>query len=257
MMAATPARTFARTLARVLACMMMAFAASCAAEPSPPFALKPEIVRSMQRYSKQYVLSPGDQLEVSIYRVPDLSRTVTIRADGYISLPVLKEVKAGGLTVAELDADLARRYSARLVNPDVTVTVANPRAADVYVVGEVGKPGPLQVRDAPTVAVAIADSGGATHTAALDKVAVIRLGDDGYLTGYVMQDKDSGESAFYMAMSNMLLQPGDLVVVPESGRSQFVRFIQDYINTPATGVNQILNPYFQFRILNELTVQNR
>jgi len=237
----------------VLAVLLLALAASCTDQPPAPFTLKPEVVKSMERYTNQYVLSPGDQVEVLIFHVPDLSRTVTIRPDGFISLPTLKEVKAGGLTVPELDAQLTRLYGERLVNPDVTVTVANPRAANVFVVGEVNKPGPIPVRDAPTAAVAIADAGGITKMAARDAVAIIRLADDGYLTGYVMDSKGAGESAFFMGMSNMVLQPGDLIVVPESGRSQFVRIIQDYLNTPTTGINQVLNPYFQFKILNNLT----
>jgi polysaccharide biosynthesis/export protein len=236
-----------------LAVLMLAFAAACSSESPSSLALKPDVVKSMERYTREYVLAPGDQVEVLIYHVPELSRTVTIRPDGYVSLPPLKEVKAAGMTVSEFDADLTRRYGERLVNPDVTVTVANPRPANVFVVGEVAKPGPLPARENPTVAVALANSGGVAKTAAQGEIAVIRLTDDGYLTGFVMENKDSGEAAFYMAMSNMLLQPGDLIVVPESSRSQFVRFIQDYLNTPTTGINQILNPYFQFKILSKIT----
>jgi polysaccharide export outer membrane protein len=234
---------------------ILVVAASCAAEPSSPIEIKPEIVKSLERYKKEYVVSPGDQLEVSIFQVPELSKTVTVRADGDISLPGLKEVRAAGLTVAELDDDLARRYAGRVVNPEVTVMVLNPRAGSVYVVGEVVKPGPVPVRDAPTVAAALATSGGIARSAALGKVAVIRLAEDGYLTGYVVDNPEAGESAFYMAMSSMLVQPGDVVVVPENGRSQFTRFVQDFVNTPLTGVNQILTPYFNFRILNTVTRQ--
>jgi polysaccharide biosynthesis/export protein len=239
----------------LLALVALALAAGCdgGSESLAPLALKPEIVKSMERYSKDYVLAPGDQIEVLIYHVPELSRTVTVRPDGYVSLPTLKEVKAAGMTVAELDADLTKRFADRLVNPDVTVTVANPRAANVFVVGEVNKPGPLPARETPSVAIALASSGGVTKAAAKGSVAVIRLTEDGYLTGFVIDNQNSGDSAFYMAMSNMLLQPGDLVVVPESARAQFVRFIQDYVNTPLTGINQLLSPYFQYKILSKVS----
>lgn len=236
----------------ILCAAVLALATACAGEPAPPMPLKPEVVRSMQRYSNEYVLTPGDQIQVTIFRVPDLSGPAVIRPDGYVSLPALKEVKAAGLTVAEFDEYLTKRYAERLVEPDVTVAVTNPRAANVFVVGDVARPGPTPVRESPTVASAIANSGGLLRTASMSKVAVIRLGDDGYLTGYVMETPNWGESAFYMGMSDMLLKPGDVVVVPESGRSQFARFIQDFINTPSSGINNLLSPYFQFRILQQI-----
>ena len=233
--------------------LILTIVAGCAAVPSAPVALKPEIVKSMQRYTKEYVLQPGDQLEVTVFHVPELAKTATVRPDGYISLPILKDVKAAGLTVPEFDDLLTRRYSDRLVSPDVTVSVANPRAASVYVLGEVAHAGPVPIRDAPTVAAAIAASGGVSRTAALDNVAVVRLDDDGFITGTIVQRGGSGQTAFYMAMTNMELRTGDLVIVPESGRSQFVRFIQDYVNTPLQGINGALSPYYEFRILNLLT----
>jgi polysaccharide export outer membrane protein len=241
------------TIKGAISATVLVLLASCAAEPPAPLALKPEVVKSMERYTKEYVLQPGDQLDVTVFHVPEVSRVVTIRPDGFVSLPVLKEVKAGGMTVPDLDDELTRRYADRLVNPDVTVSVVNPRAAVVYVLGEVPHPGPVPIRDAPTVALAIAASGGTSRGASLDNVAVIRLGDDGFLTGYVVERQNSGETAFFMAMTNMTLQAGDLIIVPESGRSQFVRFVQDFINTPLTGVNQALSPYYEFRILSLIT----
>jgi polysaccharide export outer membrane protein len=236
-------------LAKLCCALAMMWLASCAATPPDPIELQPKIVKSLQQYTKEYVLQPGDQIEVSVYRVPELSKTVIVRPDGYISLPVLKDVKVSGMTVPAVNDLLTQRLAERLVNPDVTVTVANPRAAAVYVMGEVPHPGPVPIRDAPTAALAIASSGGVVRSAALDNVAVIRLTDDGHLTGYVIERPHSGETAFYMAMSTMALEAGDIVVVPESGRSQFVRFVQDYVNTPLTGVNQAVSPYFEFRVI--------
>jgi polysaccharide export outer membrane protein len=232
--------------------LVCSLTAACA-DPAPlPVPVQPEVVKSIKRYSAQYVLAPGDQVEVSVFRVPEASHSSVVRPDGYISLPIVKDVKAAGLTVSELNKQLTRLYGERLVDPDVTVAVANPREAPVYVVGEVVKPGPLPVRSAPTAAAAIAGSGGVPHSADLDNVAVIRLNDDGYMTGYVLERKNSGQAAFYAALSTTLLMPGDILVVPENGRSQFVRFIQDFVNTPLGGVNSVLNPYFQFRLIHDL-----
>jgi polysaccharide biosynthesis/export protein len=239
---------------RIVAAAMLALLTGClfADPPALPVAPQLKVLKSAERYQKEYVLSPGDQVAVSVFHVPAASQKAIVRPDGYISLPLVKEVKAAGLTVPQLDAKLTTRFSEQLVNPDVSVAVDNPREAAVFVVGEVTKPGPVPIRDAPTVAEAVARSGGVPHTADLDNVAVIRLQDDGYITATVVERANSGQAAFYTALSTMLLQPEDIVIVPESGRSQFVRFIQDYINTPLTGVNSIISPYLNFKILSRI-----
>jgi polysaccharide export outer membrane protein len=187
-----------------------------------------------------------------VFHVPEYTRTVTIRADGYISLPVLGDVQLAGLSVPEADRMLAQRLSARLVDPEVTVNVLNPRPAAVFVLGEVQRPGPVPLRDAPTAALALANNGGILHSAAFDSVAVIHLDTDGTLVGTLINRPQGGETAFYMALSNMKLANGDLVVVPESARSQSVRFIQDFVTTPLSGVNSVLTPYIELRLLTNL-----
>jgi polysaccharide export outer membrane protein len=223
--------------------------ASCAAKPGPAIALKPEIVRSRERFTREYVLQPGDQIALTVFHVPELTSVLIVRPDGYISVPILKDVKVAGMTVPEVDQDLERRFATRLVAPDVTVSVQNPRQASVYVLGEVARPGPVPIRDAATVAEALANAGGATRTAAPDNVAVVRLEDDGYLTGTIIPRGTSGETASYMAYSAVPLRTGDMVIVPENGRSQFVRFITDYINTPLSGISQAMQPYVQYETI--------
>lgn len=223
--------------------------AGCSNGPVTSRPVEPEVVRSTNRFTREYVLQPGDQIEVAVFKVPELTRNVTVRADGFVSLPILKDVKATGFSVTEFGKHLEQRYADRLNDPNVTVTVLNPRQASVYVLGEVPRPGPVAVRDAPTAALALAAVGGVGRSASLENVAVIRLEDDGVLTGYVVKREQGGETAFYMALASTTLKAGDLLIVPESGRSQFVRFIQDFVNTPLTGVSQALSPYFQFESL--------
>src|SRR5262249_10774254 len=71
-----------------------------------------QILKSETRFTKQYVLAPGDQIEVVVRAVPEVSRTVVIRPDGNISLPLLNDVMAAGMTAQELDANLTRLWSA-------------------------------------------------------------------------------------------------------------------------------------------------
>ena len=230
----------------------LAVLAACAAEPPPPMRLDPVVVRSSLHYAREYVLQAGDQLEISVFHVPEYARTVTVRADGFVSLPVLGDVKLAGLTVPDADKLLAKGLSGRLVDPDVTVNVVNPRPASVFVLGEVLRQGPVPLRDAPTAALAISASGGVLRSAAYDYVAVVHLDADGTLAGTLIQRPKSGETAFYMALTNMPLENGDLVIVPESTRSQSTRFIQDFITTPLSGFNQALTPYVEFRLLNSI-----
>lgn len=237
---------------RALLASGMLLLASCAADPVPPMHIDPEVVRSTLHYAREYILQAGDQLEISVFHVPEYNKTVTVRADGFVSLPIIGDFKMAGLTVPGADKELARRLNERLVDPDVTVNVMNPRPASVFVLGDVQRPGPVALRDAPTAALAIAAVGGVARTASLDSVAVIHLEADGTLSASMIQRPQSGTTAFYMALTSMPLENGDVVVVPESTRSEAMRFIQDFITTPLSGVNQFLTPYYELRLLNTI-----
>ncbi len=208
-----------------------------------------DVVRSLNRYTREYILQPGDQIEVSVFRVPEASRTVTIRSDGHISLPIIREIRAAGQTVPAFTADLERGYATRLIDPDVSVNVLNPRDASVYVLGEVAKPGPVPFRTVATAAQAIATAGGITRTGSQSRVGLVRLDDDGFLVGRAVDFSGVGDTAFFAALQQMILQPGDLIIVPESGRSEFVRAINDFVTTPLGALNLILAPYYQFKLL--------
>jgi polysaccharide biosynthesis/export protein len=212
----------------------------------------PEVVQSTERYRKEYVLAPGDQLEVVVYRNPELSKTIDVRYDGFISLPLVDDIRAAGMTVPELDELLTDLYSKRLVDPEVTIIVRGAHEPTVYVVGEVGGVKPVPLRQAKTAAQALAESGGVQTSAGKGHVAIVRLDDEGRLVAHLLERPARGQTAFYMALQNTPLQPDDLIVVPESGRSQFVRFVNDFVNTPLSGVNQALAPYFQYKIIKEI-----
>lgn len=222
-------------------------------EASGDMDVAPGVVESAQRYRKEYILAAGDVIDVVVGRTPEVSRTCMIRPDGYISLPILDDVKAAGRTVSELDAALTELLSKRLVEPEVAVIATVVRQPMVYVYGEVGAPQPVALRDATTAAQAIAHAGGLTYSSARNSVAIIRLTEEGRLRAYTITTDVHGQPAPYMALQAMLLQPDDLIVVPESDRSQMVRFIEDYINTPLGGINSLLTPYFQFRLIEEVS----
>ena len=105
------------------------------------------------------------------------------------------------------------------------------RPATVYVTGEVGAPAALPLRDAPTAMQAIAMAGGFRRSAAAGDVAIIRLTPEGRLQAIRIPPQVRGQPASYMALRLARLQADDLVFVPENGRSQFARFVDDIINS--------------------------
>ena len=207
------------------------------------------VITSLQRYSKELILVPGDKLEIVVYREPEISRTVTIRSDGYISLPLLDEIKASGITIPSLDALITNKLQARLKSPEVTVILTNPMEPMVYVYGDVGLAKPVPLRQARTLAQAITYVGGITRDAAIEDIAIVRLEDDGYLKMHMLKDKAKGPVGNYMAYQNTPLKADDLIVVPENNRSLAGRIISDFFVKPLSAINLILTPYFQYKVL--------
>ncbi len=126
----------------------------------------------------------------------------------------------------------------------MTVIVENPPEPVVYVVGEVGAPKVLPMRQVKTAAQAIAQAGALQRSAELFSVSVIRLGKTGLLEAHTVQAGGYSQPEVYMALQNLALMPNDLVVVPESYRSQVVRVFSDF--------NTLILPYFQYRVLQDL-----
>lgn len=202
------------------------------------------VLDALTRYELAYVLQAGDVVEVFIYRHPELSRRATVRSDGFISLPLLGDVRAAGMSPKDLGADLAARFAARLVSPEVTVILENPPEPLVFVVGEVGGPKALPFRQAKTAAQAIAQAGSSTKAASLSSVSIVRVSAEGLLEAHTVSADGLNQPEAFMALQNMALKPNDLIVVPESYRGQLVRAFTDF--------NTLLAPYFQFRILKEI-----
>jgi len=211
-------------------------------------AAKPEIIQTLTRYTREYVIVPGEVLEIVVYRNESVSREVKVRGDGRISIPLIDELHVAGLTVSELDKRLTERLSKRLVNPEVTVILKDPQEPMVYVFGEVKVAQPVPLRNARTAIQAISYTGDMLKSGKMNRVSIIRLNESGQLTAINIDAEASGQPGFYMALQNMPLQSDDLVFVPESIRYQAIRQLNDSVGA----INQILTPYFQFRLLEQL-----
>lgn len=207
-----------------------------------------EIYTSLARYQRVYLLGPGDQIEMSVENVGDWNRTGIVRPDGMFTVPKIGDVNIGGLSVPEATAKLGTALAGRLRDPRITLTVQNPRDDVVLVAGDVGRVGPVPTRQAPTVAAALIAAGGLLRTAASSKITLIRLDDEGHLVARVLVPTSRGQAGTMLSLAAIPVRGGDLIFIPENGRSQFARFIQDIINTPLTGVNQLFTPYIQYRL---------
>jgi polysaccharide export outer membrane protein len=121
-----------------------------------------------------YVIGPGDKLSIDLWKEPDLSKQVTVRLDGKISLPLIADVVAGGLTSAALRTELTQKYGQYVDAPVVSVTVLESLSKKIYLVGKVAKPGEYLLQKNMTVVQAISLAGGLTEWADRSDIRLIR-----------------------------------------------------------------------------------
>jgi polysaccharide biosynthesis/export protein len=159
-----------------------------------------------------YRLGPGDVLEVRVYKEPDISgNEILVRTDGRITLPLVKDVPAGGLTIEELEKVLVAKLKPLVRDPDVTVILRQSNSQRAYVMGAVRKEGPVKLIDRMTVLQALAESGGVTEYAKRKKIFILR-GADGKQTR-IPFDYEAVLSGQKPEM-NVVIEPGDTIVVP-------------------------------------------
>lgn len=164
-----------------------------------------------QQPPADYVLNPGDVVEISVLGEADLSRTVAIRPDGKINLPMIGDVLAGGQTPRQLAEQITTALKTYLRNPQVSVSVKEFRVerAFVYVVGQFQRPGPIEIQKGWTVMEVMAVAGGFTPRAALRRASIIRRG-----TGEsIPLDLDKLITAGDRS-ANMPVEPGDIIMLP-------------------------------------------
>jgi len=156
-----------------------------------------------------YKIGPQDVLRIDVWKEEDISRTVPVRPDGKISLPLLNDVQAAGLTSMELAATIREGLTKYITNPQVTVTVSEINSRRVYCNGEFQKAGFLQLLPNMTALQAISSCGGFTQFAKVKGIYILRVA-DGKQARIPLKYKDvlKGSSL------DIPLQPGDIIVVP-------------------------------------------
>jgi polysaccharide biosynthesis/export protein len=157
-----------------------------------------------------YRIGPEDILDISVWKNADLTKKVPVRPDGMISLPLVNDVQAAGLTPLQLRDTLGKKLEAYMPSPQVSVTVVEVHSFKVSVLGEVPFAGRHALQSKATVLDAIAMSGGLKEFAARSRIVVLRANGKGMQRIPFDYDKVvSGDSA-----ENIYLQPGDIVLVP-------------------------------------------
>ena len=159
----------------------------------------------------KYVIGPQDVLDINVWKEPTISRTVPVRPDGKISLPLLNDIQAAGLTPQKLGQEITADLHKYLENPQVTVIVTAINSRRIYILGEVNRSGTFQMLPNMTVLQALSDAGGFTPFAKLKNIYVLRTV-NGRQEKLPFNYKDvlKGEKA----QENILLLPGDTIVVP-------------------------------------------
>jgi polysaccharide export outer membrane protein len=159
----------------------------------------------------EYRIGPQDSLRIDVWKEPEITRTIPVRPDGKISLPLLNDVQAAGLTALELGASIRESLEKFIKDPQVTVTVMEINSRRVYVTGEVLHAGAFPLLPNMTVLQALSSSGGFTQFAKIKSIYVLRQ-EGGKQAKHPFNYKEvvGGKQP----EENILLQPGDVIVVP-------------------------------------------
>lgn len=161
-----------------------------------------------------YKIGSEDVLDVIVWKSPDLSKVVSVRPDGKISLPLIGDIVVEGLTVAQVKQDLEARLKEFKESPNVSVVVQQVNSYGIYVLGEVAKPGRYQMKTFTTVLQAISTAGGFTPYAAKNRMFVLRKSSNAGTETRIDVSYDDIVSGGGNVSQNILLIPGDTVVVP-------------------------------------------
>jgi polysaccharide biosynthesis/export protein len=166
---------------------------------------------SIPANDNDYKIGPQDVLRIDVWKEAEISRTTPVRPDGKISLPLLDDVQAAGLTPLHLAGVIAEGLKKYITNPQVTIGVTEINSRRFYVTGEVTRPGAFPLLPDMTILQALSTAGGFTQFARLKNIYVLRA-EDGKQVKHPFNYKAA--VAGKNAEQNLMLRPGDVIVVP-------------------------------------------
>jgi polysaccharide export outer membrane protein len=181
-------------------------------KPAVPDTSKPGApVAASSALNDSYVIGASDVVMVSVLKEPTLSSSLLVRPDGMISMPLLGDVKASGLTPLQLAAEITAKLKKYIQDPNVTIILNQMNSKKVYLIGEgIGRTGPVEMTPGMTLLQAIATAGGLTQYANAKKIYILRT-EGGKQQKIPVQYKQAlrGDASL-----NLTLNPGDTIVVP-------------------------------------------
>ena len=179
---------------------------------APTTAPTVETTAAVKPHDNSFVIGNDDVLAINVWKEPDISRSIPVRSDGKISLPLVGEVEAAGQTPLKLEKEIASRLKNYIEEPEVTVIVQQINSQKFNILGQVTKPGSYSLTNGTTVLDAIALAGGFRDFAKRKSIYVLRQNPDGTQARLPFNYKDviKGQNP----AQNVKLQPRDTIVVP-------------------------------------------
>jgi len=180
--------------------------------PQKPPAGKPAVPGVVVATEPGFTIGPEDVLGIFVWREAEVSGDVAVRPDGMITLPLVRDVKAAGLAPNELADRIQEALREFITDPSVTVVVRQINSRKVFITGEVAKPGAYPLASSMTVMQLIAIAGGINEFAEANGISVMRV-EAGKTRTFKFEYKDVAKGK--KPEQNIVLKPGDTVVVPE------------------------------------------
>ena len=180
--------------------------ATAPAQPPAPVVAAPGVTMP-----PEYTIGADDVLSIIFWRDKELTSDVTVRPDGKVSLPLLNDVQAAGLTPAQLKDRIVEESKKYVEDPNVTIVVKQINSRKVFITGEVRKPGPVPLTGSTTVLQLLSISGGLADYAKSEKITIVRM-ENGKPVSFKFNYKEV--VAGKKLTQNIELKPGDTIIVP-------------------------------------------
>lgn len=193
-----------------LLAVFLAPALFCNAQDKPPAGQPAAQAAVTPSITESYVIGSTDVITVSVFKEPTLSNSMPVRPDGMISMPLLGDVKAAGKTPLQLAGEIETALKKYVQDPNVTVILNQMNSKRIFLIGEIGKTGPIEMTPGMTLLEAIATAGGLGPYANAKKIYILR-NEAGKQQKIPVHYKQALKGDLSL---NLILNPGDTIVVP-------------------------------------------
>lgn len=213
-----------RSLCMAIICILLIFLKGCAGNDLKPDTYPPsDDPPSFKNITLDFCIQPGDRFDITFPYHPELNENAVVRPDGRISLQLIDEVEAAGLTPLQLEQRIRERYSLYLKNPEVSLTIQSFGGQRVYVGGQVNSPGVINLKGLTTVVQAIVEAGGFRTDADMSDVMIISRTADNSPVIRTVNIKRAGKSP--TTQEEIGLKPYDVVYVHKSAMVKSNEFL--------------------------------